>query len=242
MTNNVLLNNIDHANLKVITRYGAAYGDSVNQTLVFPTEFAEVQREYPIFLRKDADGAFQAVVLLGFDKGENLFLNEPNWNARYIPAVLQRGPFSIGFQQKGVRGQIVSEAMVHVNLEDKRVNETEGEPVFLPQGGNSPYLGRVAHVLQIITRGSEIAQPIYNALDEAGLLEPVQMEVNLDAHSSYKFPNYYTVAADTLAKLDGAKLERLNKTGSLNAAFLILSSLNNVSRLIDLKNRKRATA
>ena len=30
MTKMALLNNIDHPDLKVITRFGAAYGDSVN--------------------------------------------------------------------------------------------------------------------------------------------------------------------------------------------------------------------
>ena len=39
---------------------------------------------------------------------------------------------------------------------------------------------------------------------------------------------------------NGAELERLNKAGFLRLAFLIISSLGNVSRLIELKNRKRA--
>jgi len=57
MTNKVLLNNVDHADLRVIVRPAAEYGDSVNQVLVFPTEFDDVQREYPIFFRRDPNGA-----------------------------------------------------------------------------------------------------------------------------------------------------------------------------------------
>ncbi len=100
MAKMALLNNIDHPDLKVITRFDAAYGDSVNQAAVYPTEFSELQREYPIFFRKDEEGAFYCVILLGLDKGENLFLDGARWQARYVPAIHQRGPFMLGFQNQ----------------------------------------------------------------------------------------------------------------------------------------------
>ena len=65
MTNKVLLNNVDHADLRVIVRPAPEFGDSVNQVLVFPTEFDEIQREYPIFFRRDPNGALQSIALLG---------------------------------------------------------------------------------------------------------------------------------------------------------------------------------
>ena len=99
MTNIVLLDNVTHKDLRVRTGYSVEFGDHVNLALVFPTEFAFVQREYPILFRRYPDGDPEAVALLGLDKGENLFLDEPGWNARYVPAVQQRGPFLIGFHQ-----------------------------------------------------------------------------------------------------------------------------------------------
>ena len=51
MTRHVMLNNIAHKDLRVITRYAAEFGDNVGTTMVVPTEFADVQREYPIFFR-----------------------------------------------------------------------------------------------------------------------------------------------------------------------------------------------
>jgi len=49
-----MLNNIQHKNLRVVTRPGAQYGDNVGIVMTFPTEYADVQREYPIFFRKDS--------------------------------------------------------------------------------------------------------------------------------------------------------------------------------------------
>ena len=62
-----LLNNIAHRDLRVATAFGPEFGDDVGMVPAFPSEFAELQREYPIFLRKDATtGDWQSVVLLGF--------------------------------------------------------------------------------------------------------------------------------------------------------------------------------
>src|SRR5687768_5250686 len=94
--NRVLLNNVDHRDLRVITRRGAEFGDAVNQVMVFPTEFEAAQREYPILFRRDAEGVLRPVAVLGLTRGENLFLaGEGEWRASYVPALLSRGPFSI---------------------------------------------------------------------------------------------------------------------------------------------------
>ena len=90
MTRRVLLNNVEHRDLRVRTDHSAALGDGINQVLVFPTEFEELQREYPILFRR-VDGNFQAIVLLGLDRDENLFLDESGWNARYVPAAQSCG-------------------------------------------------------------------------------------------------------------------------------------------------------
>jgi hypothetical protein len=73
MSNTVLLNNIDHKDLKVDASFKAEFGDNVNRVLAFPSEFGDLQKEYPILFYKDpAVGTFQAHAILGLDKGENL--------------------------------------------------------------------------------------------------------------------------------------------------------------------------
>lgn len=238
MTNRVLLNNVDHGDLHVVTRGDAAFGDDINQVLIFPTEFEAVQREYPIFFRKDAEGAFQSVALLGLDRDENLFLEERGWNARYVPAIQQRGPFSIALRGDG-------EPMIHVDLDDPRVLAAEaegGERVFLPAGGNSPYLQHVARLLGVIYDGLEFSKAMFAAFEAHGLVEPVDVEIKLDDYTQYDLPDLYTISQDRFAALDAAGLEALHRSGFLAAAQWVLSSLGNVGFLVELKNRKRAQA
>ncbi|KCZ61666.1 hypothetical protein HY36_03730 [Hyphomonas atlantica] len=242
MANTALLNNIDHADLKIVTRRGAEFGDSVNQVAVYPTEFSELQRDYPIFFRKDEAGNYFCVVLMGLDKGENLFLAGDRWNANYVPALLQRGPFLIGFQDQNVDGKVRREPVIHVDLDNPRVSKTEGEPLFLAQGGNAPYLQHVSQVLRVIAIGDEMTKPMFEAFDQAGLIEPVSLDLKLDDHTEYKVPDLFTLSEERLAALEGEMLERLHKGGFLRAAYLVLASLSNVNRLINMKNAKRSAA
>jgi len=234
MTNKVLLNNIDHHDLRVIARHGPEFGDNINQALIFPTEFEVVQREYPILFRRDVDDEFQAVVLLGLDRDENLFLENGAWQARYVPAVQQRGPFSIALNDNPAQ----TGPMIHVDLEHPRISRTEGEALFLEHGGNAPYLEHVTGLLRTIYLGIEASRPMFAAFEEAGLIEPVQIEIKLSDAEQYNLPQYHAIAEERLAALDGSALERLHRQGFLRLAFQAASSLGNISRLIDLKNRK----
>ena len=238
MTRTAVLDNVVHKDLRVRTGHSAEFGDNVNMAMVFPTEFAFVQREYPILFRKDGNGDFQAVALLGLDADENLFLDESGWNARYVPAVQQRGPFLIGLR-KPADGEN-REPMMQVDLDHPRISKTEGEMLFLPHGGNSRYLDHASRMLQIIYRGTAHIRPMFTAFEKTGLIEAIDVDVEIDRTLNYKIPGFFTISADRLAGLGGEELERLNKAGYLQLAMQVLASLGNVSWLIELKNRKRA--
>ena len=70
MTNHVLLNNVQHKDLKVITRHGHGFGDELMYVATFPAEFRTLQAHYPIVFRKAEDGrGFEPIVLFGFQAG-----------------------------------------------------------------------------------------------------------------------------------------------------------------------------
>jgi len=243
MTRHAMLNNVAHGNLRVITRHAAQLGDNVGSVLTFPTEYGDVQREYPIFFRKDpATSQFQSIALLGLQKDENLFLTERGWNASYIPGIVARGPFLIGFQEQQVGGEVRKEPVIHIDLDNPRVSTTEGEPVFLPHGGNSPYLDRVAAILQGIRDGLAVSEAMFAAFTAMDLIEPVNVAVKLSNEEQVDLRSLYTISETRLAALDGDSLYKLNRAGFLQGAFLVLASLNNVGRLIDMKQRRRAAA
>jgi hypothetical protein len=238
--NLVQINNIDHANLRVRPSAGAAFGDASNQALVFPAEFEELQREFAIIFRR-RDSGIQAFALLGLDRDENLFLSGDRWSSRYVPATHQRGPFSIGVAPPSPEG-LTGEPMIHIDMDDPRVGDDEGLPLFLKHGGNAPYLNRISGVLRLLYQETENAPAVYAALDQAGLLADVTLSIDVSEERRYTVPDVLVVDVERLASLTGALLERLHASGILRLAILAAASLGNVQQLISRKEPQLAAA
>lgn len=236
MARHVLLNNVEHKNLRVITRHSAEFGDNVGNVVVFPTEYRELQREYPLFFRKEPGGDnYLSVAMLGFTKDENLFLDGTGWNARYLPAVVARGPFLIGFQETQVDGELRKSPVIHIDLDHPRVSESEGEPLFLPLGGNTPFLQGITAALDRIHRGIAFSKDMFAAFLALDLVDPVKLEIKLTPDETHNLLGYYTVNAEKLRALDAPSLAGLHKAGFLESAYLVIGSLNNVQKLVDGK-------
>ncbi|WP_237567708.1 SapC family protein [Microbulbifer hydrolyticus] len=245
MQNNyVLLNNVEHADLKVLEHYSPDSGDGAAAVITFPTEFENIQREYPILLRKTPDdGDYQAVAILGLQKGENLFLGgtaaESNgWTGHYVPAMIARGPFIIGFQEAAEDSGEPPQPMIYVDLSSNKLSRSEGTPLFLEFGGNSPYLEYISGVLRTIHQGGGVGRTMFSALDELGLIEPVSINIDLKNGDKHQLSGYYTVSEERLNALDGEALHALNQAGYLRGVFLMLSSLGNIEKLVALKNAR----
>jgi hypothetical protein len=229
----VLLNNVDHQDLRVIARGGREFGDGVNQVMVFPTEFEQVQREYPIVLRPDPEGKLRPVALLGLDRDENLFLGpEGGWQCDHVPVLLQRGPFAIA-----AAGGANDTPQVLIDPDHPRVSETEGEPLFLEHGGNAPMLEKMLAALQAAFLGNQLLDPLVDALQASGLLRPLGLELRVGPDRAYTISDALTIDRERLAALSGEQLAALHRAGFLQSAFMIAASLGNLQRLV---NRKAA--
>lgn len=238
MTNHVLLDNVAHKNLRVRLNHGPEFGDNIGSVVTFPTEFADVQREYPIFFRRDAKLEFYPVALLGFEKDENLFLQGDKWDAWYVPGIVARGPFLIGFQEREEGGDVRREPVIHVDLDSPRVSETEGEPVFLERGGQSPYLQRVSRVLNGLHDGVTISKHMFAAFQQLELIAPVDLEIKITGQDTINLQGFFSLDREKLAGLDSAALHNLHRAGFLHGAHLVLASHANLNKLIERKVRK----
>ena len=236
MPNNVVINNIDHKDIKVDTRYSSDYGHNHGRSLVFPTEFNQIQCEYPIlFVQDPKNQQFQSVALVGLEEDENLFLKSGNWHATYVPHMINKGPFSIGLQDQVVDGQEQRKPVVMLDTDDKRVNTENGQALFLEFGGNSPYLERIQSTLVSINDGIDISKPMFAAFSELNLLEPVTLKLDVNADKSFQLEGYFTINAENLAKLSGSDLQDLHQAGFLQLAHAVIASLNNMQKLVKMK-------
>lgn len=239
MANHVLLNNNTHKNLKVNTAFSAKTGDNISHTLTFPTEFVEIQREYPIIFSKHPDtGAFQSVVMFGLKKDENLFIKRGKWQANYIPAVIQKGPFIIGFEEQETNGEIHKNPVICVDMDNPKVNHKDGDAIFDHTGNATPLLENINHCLMKIKEGIELSKQMFAAFIEHDLLEPVGINIELNNQEKITIEGNYTINQEKLSQLNGESLEQLNKQGFLQMAYLAVASLSNIQKLVDMQNTR----
>jgi len=232
MPNPVLLNNVQHKDLRVLTHRSAALGDDVMFALTFPAEFRTLQAHYPLVFRKTDDAtSFEPVALFGFEQGENLFLNDAGWDAPDVPLLVERQPFLIGRQGE--------ELMVHIDVEHPRVSASAGEPLFLPHGGVTEYLERINSVLLTIHQGLQSLPGFIDALLQHELLESFVFDIELDDGSQNRLAGFYTIHEERLAALSGAALARLHQAGYLQAVYMAVASMSQFRALIARKNAAR---
>ena len=110
-----------HRELRVRTERAPELGDGVMCCLAVPSEFRQVQNEFPILFRLDQErDRFTALAMFGFETGENLFLDGGRWDARYRPLALEIQPFMIGMPAGGTKAN-----QVHIDMASRRIGDDD---------------------------------------------------------------------------------------------------------------------
>ena len=217
MTNIVALSKVTHRSLKVDTRASAAYGDNQRFVQVTVGEFGHLVAHYPIlFARDGATGQFYCGAMLGFDEGENLFLEE--WTERefYRPLTQRRGPFY-------ARGQEMA-----VDLDHPRVGAAGGESIFTEHGQPTKYLRNLIWAFEDLERGIEATRLFVARLAELGLIEPLEIEVTLADGSRQRVLGLHSVPPERLSRLSDTHVVELFRRGYLRLIDLMIGSLKHI--------------
>lgn len=226
MSNIALLDSQTHRKLRVHASAAARYGDNQRFVAVVVSEFPLLALHYPILFSKDADtGQFYCGAMLGFDAGENLFLEEHRTLTAYRPLNLQRGPF------------LTSGSDLAIDLDHARVAPSGDQALFTDSGEPSLYLQSIVGLMRDLRPGLERTRIFIQTLLSLELIEPVTIAARFDDGIKRQFTGLYTVNRDQLQELADAAVLDLFRRGYLQLIYLMLASLNHVSSLAQRKNR-----
>lgn len=222
-----LLNNIQHQDLRVVTRRGERWGDGVMSCPVIADEFRALQAHYPVLFQPDGGGSFVPVALFGLVEGENLFLDGEHWDADYIPLSMRRLPFSIGVADDELR--------MMVDAASPRLTRgADGEALFLPQGGMTEYLEQSNGVLRTLHEGLQAQPDFIQALVSNELLEPFTLDVQRPDGTHGQLQGFWMIHEERLAALDADTVGLLHQADYLQPIYMAIASLSNLARLIRL--------
>jgi hypothetical protein len=226
VSNIVLLDSQSHRKLRVHAQPGAHYGDDQRFVAVVVNEFHVLAMHYPILFSKDADtGRFYCGAMMGFDAGENLFLNDQRASGMYRPLNLQRGPF------------LTSGSDLAIDLEHRRVAPSGDQALFTEAGEPSGYLQSIMGLMRDLRPGLERTRIFIATLLELKLIEPVTISARFDDGTDRELTGLYTINRDQLKELADAAVLDLFRRGYLQLIYLLLGSRQHVSALAQRKNR-----
>ena len=226
MSDVVLLNSETHRKLRVYTQQSARFGDNQRFVAVVVDEFPRLALHYPILFSKDADtGQFYCGAMLGFDVGENLFLDDRQSLAVYRPLNLQRGPFA------------TAGSNLAVDLDHPRVSPSGDQELFTSIGEPSKYLERIMGLIRELRPGLERTRIFIDTMLAQKLIEAIAISAQFDDGSKRELSGLYTINLDELKGLSDAAALELFRRGYLQLIYLMRNSLNHLSSLVDMKNR-----
>ncbi len=225
MTQIVPLNKETHRSLRVDARAAAAYGDSQRFAHVIAGEFPQLVVHYPILFAKDrSTGEFYCGAMLGFDEGENLFLEEWRDPQFYRPLGLQRVPFY-------AHGPDLA-----IDLDHPRVGVQDGKELFTELGQPTRYLQSIIWAFQDLKPGIEVTRQFIARLVELQLIEPIEVEAEFDDGRIINCEGLYTIDQETLSRLPDAVVVELFRRGYMRLCHYMIASLKQFPVLARKKN------
>jgi hypothetical protein len=237
MSNFQIVSASKHGQTRVVTAQDSSYGDSLMYVPTFPLEFRDIQSCYPIFFLKEVEtGQFFAAALCGFEPEENLFLNNGNWDASYLPMMIRRQPFLIARQTVDPKSADETLPVISIDMDHTRVSDKEGERLFSEEGKPSDFLQEAIQLLKKIHRAHQHNENFTKTLLQYDLLESLTLDITFNNGSKKSLTDFYTINETKLYELEGQALAHLNKEGFLQPIFMAIASFSRLRALIDRKN------
>ena len=225
-----IVNNEKHQKLKIAIDNTLVKNSNVHMSHVVVQEIAEVAQYYPIFLSKDGEtGRFHIVALFGLQVDENIYQDSALWQECYLPLKLQSQPFYLVNREQN-KGPCLA-----IDVADERVQTQQGNALF-DNGKVSAYLKQQSNILAELTKGLILNRTFISALVEHDLIEPIELDIKYNNGEHNKVDGLYTINKTKLEKVPAVNQKQFEQKGYVALVSNMISSLNHVATLIDIKN------
>ena len=233
MTNIQRLNSHEHASISV-TSDTRDYETTIFSPIVVE-EFRGLQGYYPLlFTKNDDNGSYQPVALFGLQAEENLYIKNSSWVTPNVPLLVKRGPLLIGTENSS--SSEAGKNFVAINCDHKTISFTTGERLFNEDGSSTEYLTKMTDTLAQIHRGVKQTVAFVNVLEKNELIIPLTLRIPLVKSKAVELTGLFTIDEEKLQAVSKNTLFELHSHNFLVPSCMMIASLAQVSRLIELKN------
>lgn len=224
----------EHQQLKIIESQKYGYAKSVNAVYLADIEFNQACKCYPIVFVQH-DDQVQPSALLGLEHQVNLFINDKDaWTVKYIPAYIRRYPFILADVPENSNELVVCiDDAAPMLVESKAGSKNKGQALFSEKGTNSEYLQSKIDYLKHFQQASASTQEFCQKLKTLDLFEPMNAQINMHKGDNLSLTGFMVVSKQKLQAVPESQLRELISTNYMQLIYEHLSSLTNLSTLVD---------
>ncbi len=232
MTSLVPLDSVKHANLRLLPNSGVIFANKHHVLPLRVEEIGKAVSAFPVFLtRNTASGAWSFSLITSLEVERNLFIEDNQWMATYVPQIMETQPFYLIPTEDG------NQFAVGIDEDSALLNADEGEPLFDGNGKMSAWLDAVTKRMNAQMQGNQQTFHFAKAIEEAGLVKDLSVQVIFADGTSQTINGLATIDEDKLQSLEADVLADFNKRGYLIPLHAMLLSIFQMNTLIQKHNR-----
>lgn len=226
--NFVPLDKATHKSTKVATQLNFMFAKTAHISAATINEFAQLASAMPLFLIKNPSDSYSAIAMLGFEQEQNLFLLGERWEAAHVPMNIQRYPFDI--RPNG------DKLGVYIDENSDLVGDVDGEPLFVGEEP-SEYLKSRQQFLANLANSEMMTKTFIDKLVALDLVEEVQILLQYKDGAKRNVTGVFGINERKLLDLNAEQVADFHKNGLLGAAYAMMLSAGQLSRLVELSNQ-----
>lgn len=193
---------------------------------IVTSEFSAAALASPVMLSKDPQtGDFFVGAVMSLKPGE-----------APLKSVDERGGLNPLSRQ--CSGFYISGEQIAIDRDNPRFSEVDGELLFDDAQQPNECLRQMQIALGKYHGGLEATRSFIDSMNKLKLIEPVDMSLSFDSGEKLTIKGLYTIGLDSLRDIDDAAALRLFRSGYLQLAYTIATSLPQVGILAHLRNRQ----
>lgn len=225
-----------HAKLRVKQNPDFGHAKTFNIAAVSMSELTACAANYPIvFVQNPDNQQYRPVAMLGLRPGENSYYNENGWDTTYVPMMIQRHPFLIGFDDREEDSNTLTTCL---DRNSTLFSEDEGIAMFSEAGEETDYLRSRMNLLSAIFEGEKITEKFTQKVAELDLLMPLELLLQPQDGEPRKVAGMFTIDERKMRALTAEQITELHKLDFLPACYIIMASLFQLHELMRLRNLK----
>lgn len=237
MSNYILINNNEHASLKLKPVNGYAFARTTHLVSVVLHEFPKISANYPmVFVKKPESGKYMPMALLGLEPGKNLFVDEKGqWLAgTYVPGAFRRHPFALTPIQS-------DEMALCIDSQSEFLSDDDGVALFGADGQPTEALEKIKNFVFELYKSELLSDQFCERLASLDLLVPNGFKVE-GPEGVKHYDGSFIVDEQKLAALSAEDFQSLREQGYLVAIYAHLISLMQIEKFGALRTNEASAA